>query len=76
MGLKLSTNVKLLIHDRVLPKPPSFPCMYTYRRENFRSWRFLLIVHNEISSKMAVKVIFSDLPGNVELGESEQSLFI
>ena len=25
---------------------------------------------------MAMKVIFSDLPGNVELGESKQSLFI
>ena len=74
MGLKLSTNIKLLIHDRVLPKAPS--CMYIYRRENSQSWRFLLIEHNKISSKMAVKVIFSDLPGNVELGEPEQSLFI
>ena len=70
MGLKLSTNIKLLIQDRVLPKPPS--CMY----KNSQSWRFLLIEHNKISSKMAVKVIFSDLPGNVELGEPEKSLFI
>ena len=44
--------------------------------KNSQSWRFLLIEHNKISSKMAVKVIFSDLPGNVELGEPEKSLFI
>ena len=33
----------------------------------------LLTEHNEVSRKMALIVIFSDVPGNVELGEYEQS---
>lgn len=34
----------------------------------------VLIDHNDVSSKMALKVIFSDFPGNVELEEPKQSL--
>lgn len=72
---EIKSQLKTAHHDTFIPKSLSSPCIHTYKGQKILGTDDLLLTeHNDVRSKMALKVILSGIPGNVQLEEPEQSL--